>query len=55
MALQRAQLDRMAEELPLPQLLLPYVVTSQLGRDHLDLLAGALLARIGELPERRAS
>jgi hypothetical protein len=55
MALQRTQLDRMGDELPLPQLLLPYVVTSQLDRDHLDLLATALLARIRELPERGAA
>lgn len=54
MALQRTQLDRMGDELPLPQLLLPYVVTSQLDRDHLDLLATALLGRIRELPERVA-
>ncbi|MFN7151026.1 MAG: ArsA family ATPase [Microthrixaceae bacterium] len=51
MELQQRQLDRMAAELPLPQLQLPYVVTSQLDRDHLDLLAQALLARIAELPE----
>jgi anion-transporting ArsA/GET3 family ATPase len=51
MDLQQRQLDRMATELPLPQLQLPYVVTSQLDRDHLDLLAQALLARIAELPE----
>ena len=50
MDLQRTQLDRMAVELPLPQLQLPYVVTSQLDRDHLDLLAGRLLERVGELP-----
>ncbi len=48
-ALQQAQLDRMAAELPLPQLLLPYLVTSQLDRDHLDLLADALLSRISDL------
>jgi anion-transporting ArsA/GET3 family ATPase len=51
MELQQRQLDRMATELPLPQLQLPYVVTSQLDRDHLDLLAAALLERIAELPE----
>lgn len=50
-SLQRTQLDRMAAELPLPQLLLPYVVTSQLDRDHLDLLADAFERRIVELPE----
>lgn len=50
MGLQRTQLDRMAEELPLPQLQLPYLVTSQLDRDHLRLLAERLLERIGDLP-----
>ena len=50
-SLQRTQLDRMAAELPLPQLLLPYVVTSQLDRDHLDQLAEAFAQRIVELPE----
>ncbi len=50
MDLQRTQLDRMAEELPLPQLQLPYLVTSQLDRDHLDQLAEGLLERIADLP-----
>ena len=49
-ALQRTQLDRMAEELPLPQLLLPYRFTSELGRDDLDALATALLEGIADLP-----
>lgn len=53
--LQRTQLDRMAEELPLPQLRLPYVVTSQLDRDHLGLLADHLLERIRELPASGAA
>lgn len=47
--LQQVQLDRMADDLPLPQLLLPYLVTSQLDRDHLDVLADSLLARIRAL------
>lgn len=50
MELQRTQLDRMAEELPLPQLQLPYLVTSQLDRDHLDHLAHRLLESVAELP-----
>ena len=49
-ALQRTQLDRMADQLPLPQLELPYLFTSQLGRDDLDRLAEALLDRVGDLP-----
>ncbi len=47
--LQRAQLDRMAEELPLPQLHLPYLFVTDLGRDGLDTLAGRLLACLDEL------
>ena len=50
-ALQRAQLDRMAQELPLPQLLLPYVFTSELGPDGLAQLSDSLLAEIRDLPE----
>ncbi len=50
--LQRAQLDRMAEELPLPQLLLPYLFVTDLGRDGLDTLAEALLGCIDRLGTR---
>jgi len=50
MDLQRTQLDRMAAELPLPQIQLPYVVTSQLDRDHLDLLAQRLLDHLADAP-----
>ncbi len=49
-ALQRAQLDRMAQELPLAQLLLPYVFTSELGPDGLAQLSNSLLAEIRDLP-----
>ena len=49
-ALQRTQLDRMADQLPLPQLELPYLFTSQLGRDDLDRLAEALLECVRDLP-----
>lgn len=49
--LQEAQLRRMAEDLPLPQLHLPYLFTSDLGREELDQLASSLLERIAELPE----
>lgn len=48
--LQQAQLRRMAEDLPLPQLHLPYLFTSELGRRELDQLAASLLDRIAELP-----
>ena len=50
-ALQRAQLDRMAQELPLAQLLLPYVFTSELGPDGLAQLSNGLLAKIRDLPD----
>jgi anion-transporting ArsA/GET3 family ATPase len=50
-ALQRAQLERMAQELPLAQLLLPYVFTSELGPDGLGQLSNGLLAKIRDLPD----
>jgi anion-transporting ArsA/GET3 family ATPase len=49
MALQREQVDRLAAELPLPQLHLPYLFSADLGPDELGLLADALLAGIGTL------
>lgn len=52
--LQDEQLRRMADELPLPQLHLPYLFTSELGRAELDLLADALLERIAAQPEQAA-
>lgn len=52
--LQQAQLDRMAAELPLPQLHLPFLFTTDVGPDDIDLLADALLSAITELPEPEA-
>ncbi|CAN5667573.1 ArsA family ATPase [soil metagenome] len=49
--LQLAQLARMAEDLPLPQLLLPYLFVTYLGRDELMTLADTVLERVRELPE----
>jgi anion-transporting ArsA/GET3 family ATPase len=49
-ALQREQLDRMAETLPLPQLELPYLFGGELGAGELSTLADALLAGIEGLP-----
>jgi anion-transporting ArsA/GET3 family ATPase len=43
MALQREQVDRLAAELPLPQLRLPYLFNADLGPDDLEVLAAALL------------
>jgi anion-transporting ArsA/GET3 family ATPase len=48
-ALQLQQLDRMAEELPLPQVRLPYLFTSELGRAELDQLAAAVTDGIRHL------
>ncbi|MBU6215007.1 MAG: AAA family ATPase [Acidobacteria bacterium] len=47
--LQQEQLTRLAEELPLPQLLLPDLFTSDLGRAGLDTLAAALIEQLGSL------
>ncbi len=43
MALQRQQLDRLRERLPLPQLHLPFLFDSDLGPPQLEVLAGAVL------------
>ena len=51
MALQVEQLARLADQLPLPQLRLPFVFTSEIGLPELDLLADRLLAEIAALPE----
>ena len=48
-ALQREQLERMAERLPLPQICLPYLFSADLGPEHVDELAVAILAGIDEL------
>ena len=49
--LQDHQLRRMADDLPLPQLHLPFLFTTELGRSELDVLADALLDRIRALPD----
>jgi len=48
-ALQAVQLDRLGRELPLEQLHLPFLFTSELGRRHLEGLADALLDQIRTL------
>lgn len=45
-ALQLAQIDRLAEQLPLPQLRLPFNFSGDLGAAELSVLADALLAGI---------
>ncbi len=49
--LQREQLDRLAAELPLEQLRLPELFTTDLDRDDVEDLARHLLAGIESLPE----
>lgn len=50
MALQAEQVERLGESLPLPQLRLPQLPVTDLGPEHLDELASALLASIEGLP-----
>ena len=52
--LQAEQMDRLAAELPLPQLRLPYLFSTDLGPAELDRLAEALAAAITALPEPAA-
>lgn len=49
--LQTEQLARLAEQLPLPQLRLPFLFESHLGVDELDELVTELLSQIEALPE----
>jgi len=49
MALQRSQVSRLASQLPLPQLELPYLFNADLGPDDLEVLATDLLGGIGAL------
>ncbi|MGK2949479.1 MAG: ArsA-related P-loop ATPase [Acidimicrobiales bacterium] len=51
MALQHEQLERLADQLPLDQLRLPFVFTTAIGPAELDLLADRLLDQIRALPE----
>lgn len=50
-ALQNEQVDRLAEQLPLAQLRLPFVFTTEIGPPELELLADRLLEQIDALPE----
>ncbi len=49
--LQKGQLGRLADRLPLPQLHLPYLFQADLGLAELDLLAAELLEGISTLPD----
>jgi anion-transporting ArsA/GET3 family ATPase len=48
--LQEEQVRRLNEALPLPQLRLPFLFTTEVGRGEIDGLAVALAAEVGELP-----
>jgi anion-transporting ArsA/GET3 family ATPase len=50
-ALQTQQIARLADRLPLEQIRLPFVFTTEIGPDELDLLADRFLAEIERLPE----
>jgi anion-transporting ArsA/GET3 family ATPase len=50
-ALQVEQLSRLAAQLPLEQIRLPFVFTTEIGPVELDLLADRLLTEIDALPE----
>jgi anion-transporting ArsA/GET3 family ATPase len=49
--LQAEQTDRLAQALPLSQLHLPFLFTTELGAVEIDALADALAAEIAKLPE----
>jgi Mrp family chromosome partitioning ATPase len=49
MALQAEQIARLEEQLPLPQLRLPFLFTTDIGRRDLDVMAWALLTEIDTL------
>ena len=53
-ALQAGQMERLAEALPLPQLRLPYLFSTDLGSAEVEQLAGALADAIGALPRAAA-
>ena len=50
-SLQDEQLARLAEQLPLEQIRLPFVFTTEIGPAELDALADRLLAEVERLPE----
>lgn len=54
-ALQQEQVARLNRELPLPQLELPYLFTTDLDLPHLELLADALLDQLAQLQPHGAA
>ena len=53
--LQAAQMARLAEALPLPQLRLPYLFSTDLGPAEVDQLTAALAAGVRALPDRQGA
>jgi anion-transporting ArsA/GET3 family ATPase len=53
--LQAEQVARLAEALPLPQLHLPFLFTTEVGPPEIDVLADALAASIATLPDPAVS
>lgn len=51
MALQVEQVGRLADQLPLAQIRLPFVFTTEIGPAELDVLADRFLAEVAALPE----
>jgi anion-transporting ArsA/GET3 family ATPase len=49
--LQGEQMERLASELPLPQLRMPFLFTASVGPSEVDVLARALLSEIADLNE----
>ncbi|MGH9281519.1 MAG: ArsA family ATPase [Acidimicrobiales bacterium] len=50
-ALQAEQTERLAKALPLPQLPLPFLFTTEVGRTQVDTLAEAMAGAVRDLPE----
>ena len=48
--LQRHQIERLDEELPLPRIVLPYLFTAGIGASEVDELAAAMTESIVKLP-----
>ncbi|MHB1447202.1 MAG: hypothetical protein ACYCZV_16340, partial [Acidimicrobiales bacterium] len=53
--LQATQMARLAGALPLPQIRLPYLFSTDLGRAEVDQLADALAAGVKALPDRQGA
>lgn len=54
-ALQQEQIERLAHELPLPELRVPFAFTASIGPGELQVLADALAAGIARLPDVEAA